>query len=57
MKVDHGLARFNQVQALLVVRKVNEGPLDLFFRVLGLLHFENVTIKLLLERFIGVVDA
>jgi len=48
---------FYEVNALLVVNKLDLFPLDIFFLVLFLLHSEHVVVEVLLEFFVCVVDA
>mmetsp|Transcript_18142 Transcript_18142/g.28168 ORF Transcript_18142/g.28168 Transcript_18142/m.28168 type:complete len:513 (+) Transcript_18142:2466-4004(+) len=47
----------DQIQTILIVREIDELPLNLFTLVLRLLHFENEFVELLLQRLVGEVDA
>uniref|UniRef100_A0A0A9DWB5 Myo1 n=1 Tax=Arundo donax TaxID=35708 RepID=A0A0A9DWB5_ARUDO len=47
----------NQVKYILVVNKLNVTPINLLPSVLLLLHFEDILVKMLLEFFIGKIDA
>mmetsp|Transcript_31764 Transcript_31764/g.93230 ORF Transcript_31764/g.93230 Transcript_31764/m.93230 type:complete len:241 (-) Transcript_31764:1011-1733(-) len=51
------VALINKVQNVLIVRELDELPRDALPLVLGLLQLEYEAIELLLERFVGVVDA
>mmetsp|Transcript_1364 Transcript_1364/g.3357 ORF Transcript_1364/g.3357 Transcript_1364/m.3357 type:complete len:470 (-) Transcript_1364:1589-2998(-) len=54
---DSDLALLDGVQAILVVREGDEGPLDLLRLVLGLLELEDEFVELLLQGLVGEVDA
>lgn len=47
----------NQVQHVLVVHKLNVAPVDGLTLVLGLLHFEDMLVEMLLQLLVGQVDA
>ena len=47
----------DQVQTVLVVRELHEGPFYFFSFILFLLEFEDISIELLLEGFVRIVDA
>eukprot|EP00966_Prymnesium_polylepis_P223705 5175982-Prymnesium_polylepis.1 len=53
----HLLAAIDQVEARLVVDKLDVLPCEPLRLVLGLLRLEDVTVELLLEPLVGIVDA
>eukprot|EP00968_Pinguiococcus_pyrenoidosus_P012298 scaffold1070_cov245-Pinguiococcus_pyrenoidosus.AAC.52 len=57
LREDAVRAALDEVQAGLVVREVDEGPLDALAVVLVLLDLEDEAVEVLLQRLIGVVDA
>mmetsp|Transcript_7786 Transcript_7786/g.19280 ORF Transcript_7786/g.19280 Transcript_7786/m.19280 type:complete len:223 (-) Transcript_7786:1480-2148(-) len=54
---DSGVLNIDQIQHVLIVRELNELPHDPFLFVLLLFQLEHVSIELLLECLVGVVDA
>ena len=47
----------DQIKNILIVREVDERPFYALTLVLLLLHLQDEIIKLLLQSFVGVVDA
>lgn len=58
--IEHGqdtnLGRLNGIETVLIVGKLDKGPLNVLGFVLGLLELENELVELLLQSLIGVVD-
>ena len=52
-----GLLSFDEIQNVLVVRKVNERPFNAFPGVLFLFKLKNIIVEVLLQFFVRVVDA
>lgn len=48
---------FDQIKDVLVVNKVNVRPVYFFFDVFVLFHFEHMLVEMLLQFFVGKVDA
>jgi hypothetical protein len=47
----------DEIQHVLVIDKLDVGPVDALLLVLGLLHLEHVLVEVLLQLLIGQVDA
>ena len=54
---DARVAPIDEVENVLIVGELDELPRDALPLVLGLLQLEDEAVELLLERFVGVVDA